>query len=150
MFQNSYFSKFLEQKNKYIEMHFSDFIDKKCIFGVAGVCVCLTVGLGQVLVQLLPVVLVQDVVDAGVDQLLLFVLQVLRHIVRHEHDASLSVHHEQEAVQSLRAQTPQVTTADQNRPHPTPPSLRASWTHLQQERPEVVLIDDALARRGHV
>lgn len=70
------------------------------------VCACafLTVGLGQVLVQLLPVVLVQDVVDAGVDQLLLFVLQVLRHIVRHKHDASLPVHHKQEAVQSLRAQ----------------------------------------------
>lgn len=68
------------------------------------VCAFLTVGLGQVLVQLLPVVLVQDVVDAGVDQLLLFVLQVLRHIVRHKHDASLPVHHKQEAVQSLRAQ----------------------------------------------
>lgn len=79
-------------------------------------CVFLTVGLGQVLVQLLPVVLVQDVVHAGVDQLLLFVLQVLRHIVRHEHDAALPVHHEQEAVQSLRAQRRQVTTGD-----PTPP-----------------------------
>lgn len=73
-------------------------------------CVFLTVGLGQVLVQLLPVVLVQDGVDAGVDQLLLLVLQVLRHIVRHEDDASLPVHHEQEAVQSLRAQPQQVST----------------------------------------
>lgn len=79
-------------------------------------CVFLTVGLGQVLVQLLPVVLVQDVVHAGVDQLLLFVLQVLRHIIRHKHDASLSVHHEQEAVQSLRAQRQQVNPSD-----PTPP-----------------------------
>lgn len=65
-------------------------------------CVCLrTVGLGQVLVQLLPVVLMEDVVDRGVDELLLFVLQVLGHVVRHKHDAALSVHHKQEAIQGL-------------------------------------------------
>lgn len=111
-------------------------------------CVFLTVGLGQVLVQLLPVVLVQDVVHAGVDQLLLFVLQVLRHIVRHEHDASLSVHHEQEAVQSLRAQRQQVTTAE---PNPRLPVVfTAPGAYLQKEGPQVVLVDDALARRGHV
>lgn len=108
-------------------------------------CVFLTVGLGQVLVQLLPVVLVQDVVHAGVDQLLLFVLQVLRHIVRHEHDASLSVHHEQEAVQSLRAQQQQVTAGE-----PTHVVITAPGAYLQKEGPQVVLVDDALARRGHV
>lgn len=66
------------------------------------VCVFLTVGLGQVLVELLPVILMENVVHAGVDELLLFVLQVLRHVVRHKHDAALPVHHKQEAVQSLR------------------------------------------------
>lgn len=77
----------------------------------------LTVGLGQVLVELLPVVLMENIVHAGVYELLLFVLQVLRHVVRHEHDASLPVHHKQEAVQSLRAQRQEVTTgqlANQN------------------------------------
>ena len=64
-------------------------------------CVFLTVGLGQVLVELLLVVLMENIVHAGVYELLLFVLQVLRHVVRHEHDASLPVHHKQEAVQSL-------------------------------------------------
>lgn len=74
-----------------------------CIETCRLVCVCvfLTVGLGQVLVKLLPVVLVKNVVHAGVDELLLFVLQVLRHVVRHEHDAALPVYHEQEAIQSL-------------------------------------------------
>lgn len=64
-------------------------------------CVSGTVGLGQVLVQLLPVILMEDVVDRGVDELLLFVLQVLGHVVRHKHDAALSVHHKQEAIQGL-------------------------------------------------
>lgn len=41
----------------------------------------LTVGLGQVLVELLPVVLVENVVHTGADELLLFVLQILCHIV---------------------------------------------------------------------
>ena len=61
----------------------------------------LTTSLGEVLVELLPVILMEDIVHAGVDELFLFVLQVLGDIVRHKHDAALSVHHEQEAVQSL-------------------------------------------------
>lgn len=64
-------------------------------------CSSLTAGLGEILVELLAVLVVDDVVDAGVDQLLLLVLQVLRHVVRHEHDAALSVNHKQEAVQGL-------------------------------------------------
>lgn len=43
--------------------------------------------------ELLPVVLMEDVVDGGADELFLFVLQVLGHVVRHKHDAALSVHH---------------------------------------------------------
>lgn len=66
------------------------------------VCVCLlTVGPGQVLVKFLAVLLMQDVVHAGVDELLLLVLQVLGDVVGHEHDAALPVHHKQKAVQSL-------------------------------------------------
>ena len=42
---------------------------------------CLTIRLGQILVKLLPVLIVDDVVHTGVDQLLLLVLQVLRHII---------------------------------------------------------------------
>lgn len=61
----------------------------------------LTAGLGEILVELLAVLVVDDVVDAGVDQLFLLVLQVLRHVVRHEHDAALPVDHKQEAVQGL-------------------------------------------------
>ena len=64
---------------------------------------CLTVGLGQVFVQLLPVLLVEDVVDVGVDELLLFVLQVLGHVVRYKHDAALPVHHKQKPIQGLEA-----------------------------------------------
>lgn len=41
----------------------------------------LTAGLGEILVELLAVLVVDDVVDAGVDQLLLLVLQVLCHVV---------------------------------------------------------------------
>lgn len=61
----------------------------------------LTAGLGEILVELLAVLIVDDVVDAGVDQLFLLVLQVLRHVVRHEHDAALPVDNKQEAVQGL-------------------------------------------------
>ncbi len=74
------------------------------------VCVFLTVGLGQVLVELLSVVLMKNSVHAGVYEFLLFVLQVLRHVVRHKHDAALPVHHKQEAIQSLKAQGQEVTT----------------------------------------
>ena len=66
------------------------------------VCVCGTIGLGQVLVELLPVVLMEDVVDGSVDELLLFVLQVLGHVVRHKHYAALPVHHKQKTIQGLR------------------------------------------------
>lgn len=76
----------------------------------ACACACLTVSLGQVLVELLPVVLMENVVHAGVDELLLFVLQVLSHVVRHKYDAPLPVHHKQETVQSLRARQQEVTT----------------------------------------
>lgn len=51
--------------------------------------------------ELLPVLVVDDVVHAGVDQLLLLVLQVLRHVVRHKHDAALPVDDEKEAIQGL-------------------------------------------------
>lgn len=61
-----------------------------------------TTGFGQVFLQLLAVFLMQDVIDAGVDQILLLVLQILSHIVRHKHNASLSVHYKQEAVQRLK------------------------------------------------
>lgn len=66
---------------------------------------CLTTRLGQVPAKLVPVLIVDDVVHAGVDQLLLLVLQVLRHVVRHEHDAALSVDHKQKPVQRLRTAT---------------------------------------------
>lgn len=55
--------------------------------------------------KLLPVLVVDDVVDAGVDQLFLLVLKVLRDVVRDEHDAALTVDHKQKAVQGLRADT---------------------------------------------
>lgn len=58
--------------------------------------------------ELLPVVLVENVVHVGVDELLLLVLQVLGHVVRHKHDAALPVHHEQEAVQRLLGQRREV------------------------------------------
>lgn len=51
--------------------------------------------------KLLPVLIVDDVVHTGVDQLFLLVLQVLRDVVRDEHDAALAVHHEQKAIQGL-------------------------------------------------
>lgn len=43
----------------------------------------------------------QHAVDTGVHQLLLVVAQVLGHILRHEHDVTLHVHHKEEAVQGL-------------------------------------------------
>lgn len=61
-----------------------------------------TAGFGQVFLQLLTVLLMQDVIDTGVDQLLLLELQILSHIVRHKHNVSLSVHHEQKAIQRLQ------------------------------------------------
>lgn len=62
----------------------------------------LTGRFGQILVEGLPVVIVDDVVHAGVDELLLLVLKVLRHVVRHKHNASLSVHHKKKPVEGLR------------------------------------------------
>lgn len=61
-----------------------------------------TTGFGQVFLQLLTVLLMQDVIHTGVDQLLLLVLQILGHIVGHKHDVSLSVHYKKEAIQRLR------------------------------------------------
>ena len=74
-----------------------------CEQGIRGVCVCvcLTTRLGEVLVELLAVFLMEDIVHAGVDELFLFVLQVLGDVVRHKHDTALPVYHEQEAVQCL-------------------------------------------------
>lgn len=95
--------------------------------------------------ELLPVVFVENVVHVGVDELLLFVLQVLRHIVRHEHDAALPVHHKQEAVQRLLGQRQEVITDGD-----AGPFLREGWAHLQQKRPQVVLVYDSLTSRGHV
>lgn len=63
---------------------------------------CLTVGLGQILVKLLPVLIMDDVVHTGVNQLLLLVLQVLCHIIGHEYNAALSVHHKQKPIQGLK------------------------------------------------
>lgn len=65
----------------------------------------LTVSLGQVLVELLPVAVMENVVHTGADELLLFVLQVLRHVVRHKHDAALPVHHKEETIKCLRGST---------------------------------------------
>lgn len=45
---------------------------------------------------------VQHTVDAGVHQLLLVVAQVLGHILRHEYNVALHVHHKEEAIQGLR------------------------------------------------
>lgn len=44
----------------------------------------------------------QHTVDAGVHELLLVVVQVLGHILRHEHDVALHVHHEKKAIQGLK------------------------------------------------
>ena len=63
----------------------------------------LTEGFGQqVLDELGMITDVQHAVDTGVHQLLLVVAQVLGHVLRHEHDVALHVHHEEEAVQGLR------------------------------------------------
>ncbi len=51
--------------------------------------------------QFVSVFLMQYVVDAGVDQLLLFILQVLSHIIWHKHNAAFTTHHKQEPIQSL-------------------------------------------------
>lgn len=43
----------------------------------------------------------QHAVDTGVHELLLVVVQVLGHVLRHEHDVALHVHHEEKAIQGL-------------------------------------------------
>lgn len=79
------------------------FREKLTLIYILCLCVCLlTVSPWQVFMKVLPVLFMQDVVHAGVDKLLLLVLQVLGHVVRHKHDAALPVHHEQEAIQSLQ------------------------------------------------
>lgn len=68
----------------------------------SGWRVGLTEGFGQQVLDELGVVSdVQHAVDAGVHQLLLVVVQVLRHVLGHKHDVALHVHHEKEAVQGL-------------------------------------------------
>lgn len=133
----------------------------------------LTAGLGEILVELLAVLIVDDVVDAGVDQLLLLVLQVLRHVVRHEHDAALSVDHKQEAVQGLSEKhTPKkkkslysavsISIEPSNDgdackqacmhalgPQP-PPFSHCPQADLQQQRPQMVFVNDPLTSRGHI
>ena len=62
----------------------------------------LTEGFGQqVLDELSMIPDVQHAVDTGVHQLLLVVAQVLGYILRHEHNITFHVHHEEEAVQGL-------------------------------------------------
>lgn len=51
--------------------------------------------------ELLPVLLMEDVVHTGVDQLLLLVLQVLSHIIWYKYNAAVSIHHKQKAIQGL-------------------------------------------------
>lgn len=61
-----------------------------------------TEGFGkQVLDELGMIPDMQHAVDAGVHQLLLVVMQVLGHILRHKHDVALHIHHKEEAVQGL-------------------------------------------------
>lgn len=43
----------------------------------------------------------QHAVDTGVHELLLVVVQVLGHVLRHEHDVALHVHHKEKAIQGL-------------------------------------------------
>lgn len=62
----------------------------------------LTEGFGQQVLDELSVIPdVQHAVDTGVHQLLLVVAQVLGHILRHEHNVALHVHHKEEAIQGL-------------------------------------------------
>lgn len=62
----------------------------------------LTEGLWQQVLDELGVIPnVQHAVDTGVHQLLLVVAKVLGHVLRHEHDVALHVHHEEEAIQGL-------------------------------------------------
>lgn len=58
----------------------------------------------QVLDELGMISDVQHAVHAGVHQLLLVVAQVLGHVLRHEHDVALHVHHEEETVEGLQEQ----------------------------------------------
>lgn len=58
----------------------------------------------QVLDKLGMVANVQDAVDAGVDQLLLLVQQILTDVLRHKHHVAFHVDHKEEAVQGLREQ----------------------------------------------
>lgn len=51
--------------------------------------------------KLLPVLLMDYVVHAGVDQLFLLVLKVLRDVVRDEYNAALTINHKQKAIQGL-------------------------------------------------
>lgn len=44
----------------------------------------------------------QHAVDTGVHELLLVVMQVLGHILRHKHDVALHVNHEEKAIQGLQ------------------------------------------------
>lgn len=63
----------------------------------------LTEGFGQqVLDELSMIPNMQHAVDTRVHQLLLVVMQVLGHILRHEHNVALHVHHKEEAVQGLQ------------------------------------------------
>lgn len=88
----------------YTRTHATDLsmeISKLNVYQEVNGKVC-TTGFGQVFLQLLTVLLVQDVIDTGIDQLLLLVLQILSHVIGHKHNASLSVHDKQEAIQRLK------------------------------------------------
>lgn len=43
----------------------------------------------------------QHAVDTGVHELLLVVVQVLGHVLRHKHNVALHVHHKEKAIQGL-------------------------------------------------
>ena len=88
----------------------------------------LTEGFGQqVLDELGMITDVQHAVDAGVHQLLLVVAQVLGHVLRHEHDVALHVHHEEEAVQGLRGERVQSVCFSLFFPLMQDNSLTAKW-----------------------
>lgn len=44
----------------------------------------------------------QYVIDAGVDELLLFILKILSHVIGHEDDAAFTTHHKQKPIQRLK------------------------------------------------
>lgn len=52
----------------------------------------------------------QHAVDTGVHELLLVVMQVLGHVLRHKHDVTLHVNHEEKAIQGLQRRKGKIFT----------------------------------------